>query len=134
MDRLSLVLAASTLADAAGVVVFAVLSGRRRWAWAAFAAVAWLVKLVALGVAGLEPLFGTAHLVWLDVIVVVPLAGALLAVRGRHTVLRILGGLAVLLAPPARTRRSSSPRGSRSRGSPSRSRRSGTPGTRCASA
>lgn len=99
MDRLSLVLAVSTLADAAGVVVFAVLSGTRRWLWAAFAAVAWLVKLVALGIAGLEPLFGAAHLVWLDVIIVIPLAGALLAVRGRPTALRILGGLAVLLAP-----------------------------------
>lgn len=99
MDRLSIALALSTLADAAGVVVLAWLRSPARWVWAAVAPVLWVVKLVALGLLGLEPLFGTVHLVWLDVIIVVPLAGLLLALRGRRWPLRLVGGLTVLLAP-----------------------------------
>jgi uncharacterized protein len=99
VDRLSIALALSTLADAAGIVVFAWLRGPARWIWAAVASGLWLLKLVTLGVLGLEPLFGTVHLLWLDVILVVPLAGLLLVVRARWAPLRAAGALAVLLAP-----------------------------------
>ena len=99
MDAFTLALALSTLADAAGVVVFAFLDGRRRWSWAAFCAVAWVMKLLVLGLAGLQPLFGVVHLLWLDAVIVVPLAGVLLALRGRRWPLRAIGAFAVLLAP-----------------------------------
>lgn len=99
MDRVATALAVSTVLDAAGVLLLARLRGAALAAGAAAFALLWLLKLLLLGVLGLEPLFGTIHLLWLDAIVVVPLAGLLVALRGRRLPLRVLGGLAVLLAP-----------------------------------
>jgi uncharacterized protein len=54
------------------------------------------VKGVAMIALGLEVPFGAAHVVWLDLVVVAPLAGAALLALGRA---RVLGALALLLAP-----------------------------------
>ena len=70
------------------------------WALAAtvLAAAIWVGKLELLAAAGLD-VFGIVHVLWLDLVVAVPVAGlALLLRRGSHPVARVVGGLALLPA------------------------------------
>lgn len=57
------------------------------------------VKDVVLVIAGLEARWGTVHVVWLDLVIVVPLAGLVLLVRARGWALRLVAIGACLLAP-----------------------------------
>ncbi len=97
-----LVFALSALADIA-LAVGVVLVFRRfglLWAMGAavFAAAIWAGKLELLTAAGLDE-FGIVHVLWLDLVVAVPVAGLVLLLRrGSHPVTRVVGGLALLPA------------------------------------
>ena len=62
------------------------------------AAVIWVAKLQLLALAGLDA-FGIVHVLWLDLIVAVPVAGLfLLFGRDRRPLVRVVGGLALVPA------------------------------------
>lgn len=57
-------------------------------------------KLALLFAAGLQPGFGVMHVLYLDLVIVVPVGGiALLALGPRRTLIRVMAAGAVLLAP-----------------------------------
>jgi predicted MPP superfamily phosphohydrolase len=95
-----LVFALSALADV-GLAVGVLLVLRRfgaLWALGAFvlAAVIWAAKLELLALAGLDA-FGVVHVLWLDLVVAIPVAGLLLLFgRDRHPLTRVVGGLALV--------------------------------------
>src|SRR4051812_21619812 len=95
-----LVFALSALADV-GLAVGVLLVLRRfgaLWALGAFvlAAVIWAAKLELLALAGLDA-FGIVHVLWLDLVVAVPVAGLLLLLgRDRHPLTRFVGTLALV--------------------------------------
>ena len=78
------------------VVVLASLRSRRLARGLAIAVGVLAVKGVAMIALGLDLFFGVAHVVWLDLVVVAPLAGAALLVIGRA---RALGAVALIAAP-----------------------------------
>src|SRR5688572_25651575 len=78
------------------VVVLASLRSRPLWRGLAIALAVVAVKGVVMIALGLEVPFGVAHVIWLDLVVVAPLAGAVLLVQRRAPVLAVL---ALLLAP-----------------------------------
>lgn len=78
------------------VVVLASLRSRRLVRGLALAVAVLALKGIAMVALGLDVPFGVAHVVWLDLVVVVPLAGAALLALGRA---RKLGALALLAAP-----------------------------------
>jgi len=99
--------AASTAVDAAlvcGALLLALRQARTGWRWVAalgLVLVALALKGVALVATGLDIPFGVMHVLWLDLIVVAPLA-ALLALRtwpSARPALRAAVVLALLLAP-----------------------------------
>lgn len=95
--------AVSALADVALGVVVVLVFRRFGLAWAAGAAIlalaVWRLKLSFLRYAGLDG-FGFVHVVWLDLVVAVPVAGLLLLLgRGAHRPSRAVGALALVLAP-----------------------------------
>lgn len=95
--------AVSALADVALAVGVVLVFRRLGLAWAAGAAIlafgVWRVKLSVLRYAGLDG-FGFVHVVWLDLVVAVPVAGLVLLLRrGAHRPSRAVGALAVVLAP-----------------------------------
>lgn len=70
------------------------------WALAAFvlAALLWIGKIELFARVGLDA-FGIVHVLWLDLVVAVPVAGLVLLLRrGKHPVTRVIGGLALLPA------------------------------------
>ena len=106
MDRIHILIWASALTDAA-LVVAAVVYWRRRGGSgvvtvAAVAALA-LLKLAVLRRLGLDSGFGIMHVVYLDLVVALPAAGAALVCcerRGRGSrFLRVVGIAGLLLAP-----------------------------------
>jgi hypothetical protein len=105
MDRSVLLFWGSTGLDVLGVVVLALVLPRlprgARAAALGVAALAWLLKLglVRTGGLGVNPFWAPVHLLFLDAVVVLPLAGALLAWRARRRVLRAAGVVALLAAP-----------------------------------
>jgi uncharacterized protein len=97
-----LLFALSALADVALAV--GVLFVLRRfgvlWALAAFvlAAAIWAAKLELSALAGLDA-FGIVHVLWLDLVVAVPVAGLYLSLgRDRHPLTRVVGALALVPA------------------------------------
>jgi uncharacterized protein len=107
-DAGNLVFALSAAFDTVIVCAALVWAGRRRrpWVWVTFGSAAVLFALAAKGVlltaAGVQIPFGVLHVLWLDLVVVLPLAGAavlLVARRGRARGLAPIAALALLLAP-----------------------------------
>ena len=96
--------AAVDAAIAIAAIAWALRDGRTGWRLVpAFLAVFVLlaVKGIVLLIAGVEIGFGVMHVLWLDLVVVGPIAGLTLLVLGRGSsrVVRALGCLALLLAP-----------------------------------
>lgn len=94
--------ALSALADVALAVGVLLVFRRFGLLWAlgaaALAVAIWFGKLELLAAAGLD-VFGIVHVLWLDLVVAVPVAGLVLLLRhGSHPVTRVLGGLALLPA------------------------------------
>ena len=106
LDPIHILIWASALADA-GLAVAAVVHWRRhagRWVLAGTAVAGFaLLKLVVLRRLGLHSGFGVMHVVYLDLVVALPAAGAALLCceRGRRSgrLLRVVGMAALLLAP-----------------------------------
>lgn len=104
MDRIHVLIWASALVDcgcAAAGVLWVLRGGpARALAAGALFATAAAAKLVLLLALGLHARFGVAHVLYLDLVVVLPVAGLVLALRGRgHRVSRLIGACLVLLAP-----------------------------------
>src|SRR5215211_1330109 len=94
--------ALSALADVGLAAAVALVLRRFGVVWAVLAAVAaaaiWVGKLELLGLAGLD-VFGIVHVLWLDLVVALPVAGLVLLLRrGRHPVARTVGALALIPA------------------------------------
>lgn len=102
MDRVTVLFLASAVVDAAALCALGLrLAGRRAPRWpvvAALAAAAVGAKLIALRLGGAGR-FELIHVVYLDLVVALPLAGLVVLAGGRRGAIRLAAALCVLLAP-----------------------------------